>query len=502
VQDVRTTLVDWVARQHPGRPIRVVETHISVLAFAGDRVYKAKKDVRFPFVDLSTAELRAADCVREVTLNRRFAPDVYLGVAEVSDATGRVVDHAVEMRHLPDDRRLAALVRSDVDVGPCLDGLARDLAAIHGAAPTGGAIDDATSHAAVAELWELGIDQVQRFAGDVVAEDDADDVARLARQYMAGRRPLFDARVAAHRARDGHGDLLAEDVFCLAVGPRAIDCLEFDDRLRYGDVLADIAFLAMDLEHLGRRDLAERFIATYREAADDDWPASLEHMYIAYRAHVRAKVACLRSAQGDHGAAVEARELLALAVRHLHAGRVRLVLVGGAPASGKSTLAAGLGRTTGWHVLRSDVVRKERAGLHPTTKATASLDEGIYDARTTADTYRALLDRAAHTLRSGENVIIDASWSDAERREEAAALAVETSSHLIEVQCVAPDEVRAARAAARAEAGTDASDVDAGLARALGARFAAWPSATLVDTTRDPAVVCDEVVRHLLSVAT
>jgi aminoglycoside phosphotransferase family enzyme/predicted kinase len=476
-----------------------VETHISVLAFTGERVYKAKKHVRFPFVDLSTAELRAADCEREVTLNRRFAPDVYLGVAAVTDATGAVVDHAVEMRHLPDDCRLAALVRSGGDVGPCLDRLARDLAAIHAAAPTGGAIDDAASHAFVAELWELGIDQVQRFAGDVVSEADANEVALLARQYVAGRRRLFAARVAAHRARDGHGDLLAEDVFCLADGPRAIDCLEFDDRLRYGDVLADIAFLVMDLEHLGRRDLAEQFVATYRDRAGDDWPVSLEHMYIAYRAHVRAKVACLRSAQGDETSAEDARQFLTLARRHLERGRVRLVLVGGAPASGKSTLAAGLGRATGWRVLRSDVVRKERAGMRPRDRATAELDDGIYDAHTTANTYRALLDWADEALRSGESVIIDASWSDAERREDAAAVAVETSSHLVELHCVAPDDLRAARSTARAKAGTDASDVDAGLARVLGARFAPWPSATPVDTTRDPDVVCDEIARRVLS---
>jgi hypothetical protein len=167
-----------------------------------------------------------------------------------------------------------------------------------------------------------------------VSLDEVLEVDALAARYLAGRRLLFDRRITECRALDGHGDLLADDIFLLDDGPRVLDCVEFDDRLRWGDALADVAFLAMDMERLARQDLAERFLAAYREHAGDTWPASLAHHHIAYRAQVRAKVGAIRAAQGDDPAVAEARRLLALSRRHLEAGAVRLVLVGGYPALG------------------------------------------------------------------------------------------------------------------------------------------------------------------------
>src|SRR5690606_13545776 len=189
------------------------------------------------------------------------------------------------------------------------------------------------------------------------------------------RRRRSGRRVAAGRACDGHGDLLADDVFCLDDGPQVLDCLEFDDALRYEDVLADVAFMAMDLERLGRADLAEHFLDAYRRAAGEDWPASLAHHHIAYRAQVRAKVTAIRAQQGDAGSVDAARALLKLCFDHLEAGRVRLILVGGAPGTGKSTLAAGLAASLGATVLRSDVIRKERAGLAPSESAAAGFGQ-------------------------------------------------------------------------------------------------------------------------------
>ncbi len=497
VLDAREALVEWLGRRAPDLAVEVIETHISILGFQGERVYKCKKPVRFPFIDLSTEALRAADCEREVELNRRFAPDVYLGVLPVTDTHGVVIDHAVEMVRLADDRRLAALATSGADTSGCLDRLADDLVAIHRDAPTGGAIDVAAGAAAVADLWRLGVEQIAPYGGDVVPRRQAECVARLAGMYVAGRDRLFDARVAAHRARDGHGDLLAQDVFCLDDGPRAIDCLEFDARLRYGDVLADIAFLAMDLEHLGRGDLAASFLDRYRAASGDDWPASLEHMYIAYRAHVRAKIACLRHSQGDPSAAGEARALLALSHRHLETGRIRLVLVGGPPASGKTTLAAALGERMSWPVIRTDVMRKQLAGLDPTTRADAPLDEGLYAPARTDATYAAVLAEARTRLEAGTSVIVDASWSNPRHRALAHALAHDAASVLVELECWAPDDVRVARAARRAGRSVDASDAGPELTKSLGARFAPWPGATNVDTRADPGEVAARVVRHV-----
>ena len=500
VTDIRTELRGWLARRDPETPVHLVETHMSLLAFQGERVFKVKKPVRFAFADLSTPELRRADCEREVVLNRRFTPDVYLGVLPVTDDAGAVVDHAVEMVRLPDDRRLSALVACGDSPEACLARLARDVATVHRTAPTGGVIDAAARADAIAALWRAGIGQLRPYEDTVLPGPVARCVGSLALRYVAGRAPLFDTRIAAGRARDGHGDLLADDIFCLDDGPRAIDCLEFDDTLRYGDGLADAAFLAMDLERLGRHDLAFTFLDDYRHAAADTWPDSLAHMYVAYRAHVRAKVGCLRHDQGDPDAAAAARSLLGLAHRHLEAGRVRLVLVGGPPASGKSTLAKAIAEQTGWTLLRSDVVRKE---LFPdgqaqrASRVDGTLDTGLYSPRLVGRTYDTLLARARAALVLGVSVVLDASWAAEDVRAAAADLAGETASGLVALCCEAPEAVRLERARVRAERGHDESDAGPEIAAALANRFDPWPSATAVDTTRTEDVVAAAIVTDL-----
>ena len=468
-------------------PAQLTETHISVLVFLGDRAYKLKKPVDLGFLDFSTRERRLAACHREVELNRRLAPDVYLGVADVTDVDGSVADHLVVMRRMPPERRLATLVaEGESVVGDQLRGLARLLADFHARAERSPAIDEAATPAAVLANWEESFAQLEPFVGDLLDEDASRRVEHLVRRYLAGRAGLLERRVAEGHVCDGHGDLQAADVFCLDDGPRALDCIEFNDRFRHADVVADVAFLAMDLDRLGAPELGARFLEWYREFSGEWCPPSLVEHYVAYRAHIRAKVACLRAAQlggpERDGAAAEATRLLHMALRYLDQARVRLVLVGGLPGTGKSTLAEGVATATGWTVLRSDEVRKELAGLDPTSRAGAEFGEGLYDAAHTERTYAELLDRARIALAAGESVVLDASWTDARRREAARALAEATVADLDEVRCVVDPAVATTRLAERAARGTDASDATPAVAEELAARADDWPEAVVVPT--------------------
>jgi len=466
----------------PPSPAAVAETHISVLVSIGDRVYKLKKPVSLGFLDFSRRELRERACHREVELNRRLAPDVYLGVADVLDVDGQPCDHLVVMRRMPAERRLAALVRAGVPLGDALSDVARRIAAFHAAAETSETIAAAGRRDAVGAVWDDSFRLVETFTGPVLDPDTGRRAEHLVRRYLAGRSRLFDRRIAVGAVRDGHGDIQAEDIFCLDDGPRILDCIEFDDHLRHGDVLADVAFLAMDLERLGAPDAATEFLARYRDFAGETYPESLAHHYIAARAHVRCKVACLRHAQGDGEAAGAARSLLDLTVHHLEAGRVRLVLVGGLPGTGKSTLAAALADATGWSVLRSDEIRKDLAGAGHTAAATAAPEAGLYRPEVTDATYRALLERARTALELGEPVVLDASWSADRHRRAARALAEDTAADLVELRCVAPAGVAAERIRARLAAGSDPSDATPAVAAAMAARFDPWPEATDLDT--------------------
>ena len=166
-----------------------------------------------------------------------------------------------------------------------------------------------------------------------------------------------------------------------------LDCLEFDDALRFVDALDDVAFLAMDLERLGRPDLAEYFHDAYVEFSADPAPPSLWHHYLAYRAFVRVKVACLRHEQGAADAADAAAQHLRLCTAHLRTGSVRLALVGGLPGTGKSTVAGQLADLAGAVVLSSDRLRKELVGLSPTTSAAAAFGDGLYRPERTDEVY-------------------------------------------------------------------------------------------------------------------
>jgi predicted kinase len=205
---------------------------------------------------------------------------------------------------------------------------------------------------------------------------------------------------------------------------------------------------------------------------------------VAYRAHVRSKVACLRHDQGDEDAAAEARRLLDLAHRHLEEAAVRLVLVGGLPGTGKSTLARGLAEARGWTMLRSDEVRKELAGLPAAARTSSAWGEGLYRPEMTAATYGELLRRASAALSEGESVVLDASWAGRHFREEATRAAGAVAADLVELRCVAPLDVAAARMRSRAP--TDPSDATLEVATRMAEDTDPWPSATPIDTSGTP----------------
>ncbi len=476
----------------------VVETHISVLFFLGDRVYKVRKPVTTPFLDFSTRELRLADCQREVQLNRRLAPDVYLGVDDVVDEAGAAIEHLVVMRRLPADRRLATMAADPSFDEAHLTAVARRMAAFHSRAARAPAIDLAGSVAHLTMLWSTNLEETAGFAGRMVDADLLDRIGRQALAYLAGRHRLLAQRVAERRIVDGHGDLLAEDIFCLDDGPRILDCVEFDPRFRWGDVLYDTSFLAMDLEHLGRPDLARRFLAAYREYAGENHPESLEHWYIAYRALVRAKISCMLADSGQPGAEQEAARFLAQAGRHLDEAETHLVLVGGLPGTGKTTLARGLADRFGWALLRSDEVRKELAGLSPVDPAGAAPFEGIYSPAFTAEVYGELLRRAELALASGESVVLDATWLDTEQRDAARATARSGHAQLHELCCALDLEEAEARILARAATGSDASDATPEVLAHLAADARVpWAGAMPIDTSPPPAGVIDLASRLL-----
>jgi hypothetical protein len=440
------------AYPHAADDLELHETHGAWVILAGSYAYKVKKPVDFGFFDFSTAERRAADAEAELRLNRRLAPSVYLDVVDVVERDGRifvggrggVLERAVQMRRLPADGMLTALLQRGAVTPTLVRRIARTMASFHASAATGPGIDEHGGYATLVENWKENFDQITRFVDESIPSWELAAIRGYVEHTLSSQRARFERRVAEGRVRDGHGDLHAGSI-CLDGDDLVIfDCIEFSARYRCADVAAEVAFLAMDLDHNARPDLGWAFVGEYVRRSGDRELVDLLDFYRCYRAFVRGKVLSLRLAETDLTAAertsivAEARAYFDLATSY--AGgfpRPMLIAACGLPATGKSTLAAELARRLGMMVISTDVVRKRRAGLRPDDRAGAAFGTGLYRPATTQNTYAALRRMAATWLDRGISVVLDGTFGDRRQRQLARQTAQHTGAcfHLVQTTC-------------------------------------------------------------------
>lgn len=424
----------------------LAETHISWVLLGPDDVYKIKRPVALGFLDFSRLEAREEACAREVALNRRLAPDVYLGVVPITlraDGTpqlgggGPRIDFAVHMKRLADSDRADVRLEDDA-LGPAeIRLLAAHLARFHAAlGPAPAELAAYGDHAGVVTNVRENFAQTEGKLAAFVDPGQAAAIERWQLEFLAHHRDRFAARTRAGRVRDGHGDLRLEHVYLhdRGEGPpdvTVLDCIEFTDRFRVADVASDVAFLAMDLAAHRRVDLAELLLAEYARESDDHDLYAVVDFYESYRAFVRAKVAAVLAHDPEASPASRARAgeaarthlLLAMAADRKSLLAPRIVAIGGIIASGKSTVAEALGERLGAPVLASDRLRKAILGADATTRLRGEAWDGAYAPETTATVYEEMLRRARVIVGSGRPVVLDASFRTRAARAEAAALA-------------------------------------------------------------------------------
>jgi aminoglycoside phosphotransferase family enzyme/predicted kinase len=467
------------AYPYPVEAVEVRQTHISAVFLAGPFVYKVKKPVVLPFLDFGTLERRRHFCEEEVRLNRRLAPDVYQGVVPVTAAPGgpRVegegepIEWAVKMRRLPEEATLLErLQKGEVGAG-LVEALGRRVAAFHRASEANERTEARGRFETVARTIRDVFAQAAPKLGTTVSQEVLGRVRALADSALEQHRPLIEARPA----RDCHGDLRLDHVYHFPDrDPPAdlvvIDCIEFNERLRFIDPVADMAFLAMDLAFRGRSDLAGAFADAYFRESGDGEGRLLLPLYTAYRSCVRGEVEGLLLAEAEVPQAERDRALgraraywlLALAELEAPSRKPCLLLVGGLPGSGKSTLARGVAGAAGFSVIRSDVVRKELAG----PPGQAPPREALYGPGWDDRTYAECLRRAEGLLFAGGRALVDATFREERRRRDFLGAAARWGVPAAMLHCHAGDEAVRGRLEGRRG---DASDADWAVYRQLAA---------------------------------
>lgn len=439
------------------------QTHISLVFLTGDRAYKLKRAVRYPYVDFSTQARRRQACEAELRLNRRTAPELYLEVRGIVrcpdgslawDGEGNVVDWVVVMRRFAQDRLLDAVARADGLNPALLHALAAHIADFH---TTAEQCPDHGGTAAMAKIVRENDDCLRRCRGVAFSVQQISDLRDSSADWLGRLGGLLDWRQRHGKVRRCHGDLHLSNICVLDGKPVLFDCLEFSDEFASIDVLYDLAFLLMDLEHQGQPDSANLVFNRYLDLTGEDDGLAAMPFFVSLRAAIRAHVMASVTDQPSAAVAAEARRYLEEACAALRPAPRRLIAVGGLSGTGKSTVAAGLaaklGARPGARVLRSDVIRKRLFGLDPETR----LPENAYSADVTARVYGTICAQALAALGAGYCAIIDAVALKQEERQAFADVARQARVPFMGLWLEAPRAALMARVEARAHDASDAT---------------------------------------------
>jgi aminoglycoside phosphotransferase family enzyme/predicted kinase len=454
--------------QTPGE-IELVQTQMSFVFLTDEYVYKVKKAVDLGYLDYTSLEKRQFYCQREVELNRRLCPDVYLGVVPITrdkgtilvEGRGEVIEHAVKMRRLPQEAMMDVLL-CDNRVSPeMITRVSQKLAAFHRKAETSVNISAFGEIKAITQNTDENFGQTRKYIGITLSREKYQRIKDYTDGFILGNASLFGKRIADGRIKDCHGDLHAAHI-CFTNGICIYDCIEFNDRFRYADVASEIAFLAMDLDHYGRADLSRSLVNAYVAESQDSQLLELLGFYKCYRAYVRGKVESFKL-DDPYIAPAEKRHTLEVASSYFDLAlaytrsKPALFITTGLVGTGKTFLAQALAKRLGLAVISSDVTRKRLAGIPTTEHRFEEFDSRIYSAEFSAKTYGKMLSEARGILSDGGSVILDASFTKAGERLKAKGLAEEIGADFLTIECTLDEESIKQRLAQRLEQGS-ASD--------------------------------------------
>lgn len=468
-------LVRSEAKLPGAAPVEVIETHISWVLLSDGYAYKFKKALNLGFLDYTTLEQRHHFCLEELRLNRRTAPDLYIDVVAITGDSdhpiiggkGEAIEWAVRMRRFEQSQLASHMLSHNLLTAVHIDRLARMVSAFHRHIATADPFSKLGSIENVLQPVDENFHQIRSQIDETGINRLLDDLQTWYTTSTINKyKSLLVQRKHEGYIRECHGDLHLNNIVIIGDEPLPFDGIEFNDNLRYVDVISEIAFLLMDLDHRQRHDLGWRFLDGYLQESGDFGGMALLRFYQVYRAMVRAKVAAIRAGQKDLDAAElqmqldEVRRYLQLALDYTRPASPQLILTHGFSGSGKSSVAQRLLEQWGAVRIRSDVERKRLFGLGATARSGSNVAQGIYSADASTQTYARLAQLGAQLLDSGFNVIVDATFLRRTDREQFIQMANARNIrwHLLDV--TASDTILRKRIVERHAGRRDASEAD------------------------------------------
>jgi len=459
---------------HTADNLELIETHISFVLLVGDFAYKIKKAVNLGFLDFSSLDARRRFCFDELRLNRRLAPALYLAVLPITGSAqhpalggdGPIVDYAVKMRRFPQDGLFSAMLQQGLLTSRHIDSLAEKIAEFHEAVAVAVEQDDYGTIEAIAAPAVENFSQLRSTPLAVPDQPLLDTLEAWTQDQLRAMRETFLARKRLGYVRECHGDLHMGNVALIDGETTLFDCLEFDAKLRWIDVMNDVAFVFMDLHDRLRPDLARRFLNRYLEISGDYEGLCVLRFYVVYRALVRAKIHWLRLNQANikstdkQRLTVQYQDYVKLACRQIEFHRPALIITHGLSGSGKTTHTQSLLEAMDSVRIRSDVERKHMHGLPALTSSGAGVAEGMYTPDTTALVYQRLLNLATVIIDAGYSAIVDAAFLKRAQRDPFRHAAAISESPYLLIDFPADPSVLRERIEKRLAAGADASEAN------------------------------------------
>jgi aminoglycoside phosphotransferase family enzyme/adenylate kinase family enzyme len=457
---------------HPVDQVRLVETHISWVLLTGSYAYKIKKPVKFSFVDFSTLEKRRWFCEEEVRLNRRLAPEVYLGIVPLTgsplfphiDGLGPPFEFVVKMKQFSSEQEVHNILASKDQAEAFIFQLADKIAQFHNQIEKA---EEQSPYGNPDMVWRPMKECLDEILLNHSNQNTQEYLTRIDRWLQKEWRNLYDVFIQRKQSgyvRECHGDLHLGNIAVFEGDVCVFDALEFEPRLRWIDVMSEVAFLVMDLEKHGREDLALMFLNRYLELTGDYEGLRVFRFYQVYRALVRAKVAGLRLAQLEESGVEEEKaksELIGyveFAQHFISWASPALILMHGVSGSGKTTVSTEIVKAIGAIRVRSDLERKRLFAEILRPKTEDLHDSGLYHSDMTERTYDRLQDLARILLCAGFSVVVDATFLRQRQREAFRVLASEQTCVWFILDVFAPEAVLAERIERRSQEGSDASD--------------------------------------------